>query len=96
MHFVVPKGYSQEDLIYYFESMATPHGTSYDDGRRWCANCEHIQTPTKFACDNPAEEWLNKSCFFCHAVWPEFLQELSESDPETEYFAEQYESATIN
>ena len=94
MFFFVPDGYSKKDVVDIFNSMILPHGITFDNGKRWCANCNHLQSFDRLLCD---DGWLNKACSFCHAIWPEYVVEYEETDDqETAIFLEEYQSARRN
>ena len=94
MFFFLPNGYDKQDVIEFFNNMPTPHGVTFDNGKRWCGNCNHLQSFDKLACD---DGWLNKACGFCHAIWPEFVEDYLDMDEqEAESFVEIYQSETRN
>jgi hypothetical protein len=53
-----------------------PHGTTFDDGRRWCVICK---TP-KLTCiattdQDSLQHW---GCTRCQTVWPEYEHEFAQ------------------
>ena len=59
------------------------HGQLFDDGTRWCANCDktvHAEADP----DNFAFAFSGKKCEQCDAIWPEYVEEFLdgfEDDP---------------
>jgi len=64
--------YIRTKIIEYFTNMETPHGTVFDDHRRWCGGCER----PVLSCE-PCEElpWADRICPDCRAVWPEYVDD---------------------
>lgn len=49
----------------------TPHGTTFDDRRRWCALCCRSVFPRA---EDRRAPWADKTCPTCSSLWPEFVE----------------------
>ncbi len=82
-----------DDIVEMFENSPVPHGCFFDDGRRWCAGCEH---PRRMEPSIHESHWTSKTCNVCMAIWPEFADEFVTEMLGDDDFIDQFPTITIN
>lgn len=86
---LTPDWIDRDLLAEAFREMPTPHGATFDDGRRWCGRCE---TPVLTCAPVMGNGWADKICQRCTSIWPEFSDlyqlQLLMADEDEDYFPE--------
>lgn len=72
----------RENYINAFAITPVYHGTTFDNGTRWCEGCDATRTPFKM---DEKSSWKQKSCPHCEMIWPEYEAEFKwkiQNDPD--------------